>query len=124
MNASWNGADKARLELRSKLDMRSYRLLVRKVIYNYKNTNFPTYGKWRGVQSRENKEDVNTQETEGDPRVAATTVMSLHNLDQAYSWEIRVIMKDDINKSASVFIDPPILTAGMKHDDHNNAVIT
>ena len=91
--------------------MRSYHLLVRKVIYNYNNTNFPTYGKWRGVLSRENKEDVNTQETKGEG-LAATAVVSLHILDQAYSWEIRVIMKDDINKSAGVIIDRPMLTAG------------
>ena len=108
MNATWNGVNEARLQLKPKLDIGSFHLFVRKV--NYNDTNFPTYGKWRGVQSRENNDVVNTQGTEGDPR-DTTAVVSLHNLSQVYTWEIRVIMKDDINKSASIFIDPPMLGA-------------
>ena len=94
--------NEARLELRFEIQMDSYHLFVRKVIYN--DTNFPAYGKWRGVQS-----SASMQGTERDPRNASKVIVSLHNLDQGYTWEIRVILKDDINKSGTIFIDPPIL---------------
>ena len=113
MNTTWNGVNEARLELPSEIDMGSYNLFVRKVIYN--DTNFPAYGKWRGVQSRKN-----AQRAEGDPRDASNAAVFLHNLDQAYTWEIRVILKDDTNKSGTIFLDPPMLRGtGHKHEYQN-----
>ena len=124
MNATWTGLNEARLEIRSEVEIGSYHLFVRKV--NYNATNFVTYGKWKGgVQSRENNEDVNTQglslacsrlrcsrviPREGNPRYTTTAVVYLR-LDQDYTWEVRIVMKNDTNKSATIFIDPPMLRA-------------
>ena len=109
INASWTGLNEARLEIRSEVEIGSYHLFVRKV--NYNATNLPTYGKWKGgVQSRENNEHVNTQGTEGNSRDTTAAVVYLR-LDQDYTWEMRIVMKNDTNKSATIFIDPPMLRA-------------
>ena len=114
MDATWNGVHEVKLVIKSEVNMESFHLFARKVAYNV--TNFPTYGKWKGVaQSRENGEDVNMQGREEeqplDPAYNAATAVAFLALNQAYTWEIRVIMKDDTNKSATIFIDPPILRA-------------
>ena len=109
MNGTWNGGNEVKLQIKSEMKIESYHFFTRKVIYNA--TNFPTYGKWKGgVQSHENSEDVNTQGTEGDPRDTTTAVVYLR-LNQAYTWEVRVVLKNDTNKSATIFIDPPMLRA-------------
>ena len=122
MDATWNGVHEVKLVIKSEVNMESFHLFARKVAYNV--TNFPTYGKWKGVtQSRENGEDVNMQgreeEQPRDPAYDAATAITYLALNQAYTWEIRVIMKDDTNKSATIFIDPPILRATGKQTTTN-----
>ena len=123
MDATWNGVNEVKLVIKTEVNMESFHFFARKVVYNV--TNFPTYGKWNGVaQSRENGEDVNMQGREEDqPRDAAynaATAVAYLTLNQAFTWEIRVIMKDDTNKSATIFIDPPILRATGKQTTTTN----
>ena len=109
----------------------SYHLFVRKVTYV---TKLPIYGKWKappGVRPRtlhesaqeEVKDRVNgdndheSAQEEVKDRVNGNNddgvtkrVAALLHLNQAFTWEIRIIKKD-VNESATIFIDPPVFAA-------------
>ena len=119
--------DEAQVQWQTEKRNESYHLFVRKVTYDV--TKLPIYGKWKaGVRSRalhesaqeEMKERVNGDNDDGVTKGVAV----LLRLNQAFTWEIRIIKKDVNHESATIFIDPPLFAAYGKRNRRQSTITT
>jgi hypothetical protein len=116
MNATWASVNVARVRWQADgLRVELFKLFTRKIKYDV--FGLPTYGKWKaGVQSHalmngEDHEEVGDKMKDNNEDGFMKEAGVHLYLDQAFSWEIRVVMNDDKNKSAAIFIDPPMVAA-------------
>jgi hypothetical protein len=116
INATWTGANDARVEWEADgLRVELLKFFTRKVKYDA--FGLPIYAKWRaGVQlhalNEASHEEVRGK-MEGDNEHSFVEEAGVHlYLDQTFSSEIRIVVNDDEkNKSATIFIDPPMARA-------------
>ena len=114
INGTWTGANDARVVWEAD-GVELFKLFTRKVKYDV--FGLPIYGKWRaGVQLHTLNDAGHKEvrdEVKGDDEDSFMKEAGVHvYLDQTFSSEIRIIVNDDDkNKSASIFIDPPMARA-------------
>ncbi len=126
INATWTGMNEAQVQWQTEKRNESYHLFVRKVTYDV--TKLPIYGKWKappGVRPRtlhESAQEEVKDRVNGDNDDGVTKgVAAILHLNQAFTWEIRIIKKD-VNESATIFIDPPVFAAYGKRNRRQSAI--
>ena len=110
VDASWTGVNEATVEWQTSARVKLFKVYTRKIVYNVFGN--PMYGKWKkaGVVKKTTGEVVDGSEDKAaiEERTAVT-----FNINQRYSWEVRIVVWNDNNnnKTAGIFFDPPMAKA-------------
>ena len=120
INATWTGMNEAQVQWQTEKRNESYHLFVRKVTYDvtklpiralHESAQEEVKDRVNGDNDHESAQEEVKDRVNGDNDDGVTKgVAALLHLDQAYTWEIRIIKKD-VNESATIFIDPPVFAA-------------